>query len=113
MSRGSSEQLATDETLAQSVTTDDEDLADHVGVPLAAALSHDSKRWDHYLNRDAYLVKAADFGFCDYNATKETHRALRNKFKPVVLAGQYGQTPEGLAKALGVLREGIATSTAA
>jgi len=69
---------------------------------IAAALSHDHKRWDHYLHRDAYLVKAADFGFCDYNATKETHRPLRNKFKPVVLAGQYGQTPEGLAKALGV-----------
>jgi DNA polymerase-1 len=69
---------------------------------IAAALAGDKKRWDHYLHRDAYLVKAADFGFCDYTATKETHRALRNKFKPVVLAGQYGQTPEGLAKALGV-----------
>ena len=69
---------------------------------IAAALARDNKRWDHYLHRDAYLVKAADFGFCDYTATKETHRALRNKFKPVVLAGQYGQTPEGLAKALGI-----------
>jgi len=69
---------------------------------IAAALAADKKRWDHYLHRDAYLVKAADFGFCDYSATKETHRELRNKFKPVVLAGQYGQTPEGLAKALGV-----------
>lgn len=69
---------------------------------IAAALSGDMKRWDHYLHRDAYLVKAADYGFCDYNATKETHRELRNKFKPVVLAGQYGQTPEGLAKVLGI-----------
>src|ERR1700757_4666640 len=32
MSRGSTEQLATDETLAQSVTTDNEDLADLVGA---------------------------------------------------------------------------------
>ena len=54
------------------------------------------------MHRDAYLVKAADYGFCDYNATKETHRELRNKFKPVVLAGQYGQTPKGLAKVLGI-----------
>ena len=69
---------------------------------IAAALAADKKRWDHYLHRDAYLVKAADFGFCDYTATKETHRALRNKFKPVVLAGQYGQTAEGLAKVLGI-----------
>jgi DNA polymerase I len=68
---------------------------------IAAALARDPKRWDHYLHRDAYLVKAADYGFCDYTATKETHRALRNKFKPIVLAGQYGQTAEGLAKALG------------
>ena len=69
---------------------------------IAAALAADNKRWDHYMHRDAYLVKAADFGFCDYTATKETHRPLRNKFKPVVLAGQYGQTPEGLAKVLGI-----------
>jgi hypothetical protein len=69
---------------------------------IAAALSGDRKRWDHYLYRDAYLVKAADFGFCDYSATKETHRELRNRFKVVVLAGQYGQTAEGLAVALGV-----------
>ncbi len=69
---------------------------------IAAALAHDDKRWDHYLHRDAYLVKAADYGFCDYTATKETHRALRNNFKPVVLAGQYGQTPEGFAKVLGI-----------
>ena len=54
------------------------------------------------MHRDAYLVKAADYGFCDYTATKETHRELRNKFKPVVLAGQYGQTAEGLAKVLGI-----------
>lgn len=69
---------------------------------IAAALSGDALRWDHYMHRDAYLVKAADYGFCDYTATKETHRDLRNKFKPVVLAGQYGQTPEGLAKVLGI-----------
>jgi hypothetical protein len=69
---------------------------------IAAALSHDHKRWDHYQHRDAYLVKAADFGFCDYTATKETHRELRNKFKPVVLAGQYGQTAKGLAKILDI-----------
>ena len=69
---------------------------------IAAALSDDKKRWENYLHRDAYLVKAADFGYCDYTATKATHRELRNKFKPVVLAGQYGQTAAGLAKVLGI-----------
>jgi hypothetical protein len=38
-SRGSSEQLTADETFAKSVTTDDEDLADLVGVPLGATHS--------------------------------------------------------------------------
>ncbi len=69
---------------------------------IAAALAGDAKRWGHYMKRDAYLVKAADFGFCDYTATKETHYELRKKFKPVVLAGQYGQTPMGLAAVLGI-----------
>ena len=69
---------------------------------IAAALSGDEKRWYNYLHRDMYLVKAADWGLCDYTATKETHRELRNKMKGPVLAQQYGQTAEGLAKALGV-----------
>ncbi len=69
---------------------------------IAAALAGDTKRWEHYLHRDAYLVKAADFGYCDYTATKETHRELRNKFKPAVIAGQYGQTAKGLAFLLGI-----------
>jgi DNA polymerase I len=69
---------------------------------IGAALSKDPKRWHNYLYKDAYLVKAADFGFCDYNATKATHRELRNKFKPVSLAGQYGQTAKGLSDVLGI-----------
>jgi DNA polymerase-1 len=69
---------------------------------ITAALSGDLRKWDIYLHKDVYLVKAADFGFCGYDAIKETHRELRNKFKPVVLAGQYGQTPSGLAKVLGI-----------
>jgi hypothetical protein len=72
---------------------------------ISAAISGDKKRWHNYLHRDAYLVKAADFGFCDYTATKSTHRDLRNKFKIVTLAGQYGQTPSGLSKALGVTKK--------
>lgn len=69
---------------------------------ITAALSGDSRKWDVYLHKDVYLVKAADFGFCGYDATKETHRELRNKFKPVVLAGQYGQTPNGMALMLNI-----------
>jgi DNA polymerase-1 len=70
------------------------------GIP--AALARDAKRWDNYLYKDAYLVKAADLGYCDDTATKATHRELRNQFKGITLAGQFGQTPAGLAKALGI-----------
>jgi len=45
---------------------------------------------------------AAGFGYCDYSATKESHRELRNKFKRVVIAGQYGQSATGLADTLGI-----------
>lgn len=119
--RSSRSQPATSESIPNATKALRSVLAPHAGQILihrdwsnaeygiAAALARDRRRWDHYLHRDAYLVKAADFGFCDYGATKETHRDLRNKFKPVVLAGQYGQTPKGLAKVLGV-SESVAAS---
>ena len=72
---------------------------------IASALSQDDKRWYNYQHRDCYLVKAADFGYCDYSATDATHHDLRNKFKPVTLAGQYGQTPQGLADTLGISKQ--------
>jgi DNA polymerase I-like protein with 3'-5' exonuclease and polymerase domains len=69
---------------------------------IVAALSGDAKKWRNYMEEDVYLVKAADWGLCDYTATKETHKELRTKVKPAVLAGQYGQTALGMAKALGI-----------
>ena len=69
---------------------------------IVAALAHDEKKWKNYMELDVYLSKAADWGLCDENATKETHKELRNKVKPAVLAGQYGQTAIGMADALGI-----------
>lgn len=76
---------------------------------IVAALADDDKRWHNYMYRDAYLTKAADFGYCDYDATDETHHDLRNKFKPVVLAGQYMQSAKGLAETLGITVQQAAT----
>jgi len=69
---------------------------------IVAALAQDEKKWRNYTELDVYLSKAADWGLCDATATKETHKELRNKVKPAVLAGQYGQTAIGMAKALGI-----------
>jgi len=69
---------------------------------IVAALAQDERKWRNYMELDVYLSKAADWGLCDETATKETHKELRNKVKPAVLAGQYGQTAIGMAKALGI-----------
>lgn len=69
---------------------------------IVAALSQDEQKWRNYFELDVYLSKAADWGLCDEGATKDTHKALRNKVKPAVLAGQYGQTAAGMAKTLDI-----------
>ena len=69
---------------------------------VVAALAQDEKKWKNYMELDVYLSKAADWGLCDYSATKDTHKELRNKMKPAVLANQYGQRAEGMAKTLGI-----------
>jgi DNA polymerase-1 len=69
---------------------------------IVAALSQDEQKWRNYIDLDVYLSKAADWGLCGETATKATHKELRNKVKPAVLAGQYGQTAKGMAKTLDI-----------
>ena len=69
---------------------------------IVAALSGDERKWKNYIELDVYLSKAADWGLCPESATKNTHKDLRNKVKPAVLAGQYGQTAIGMAKSLDI-----------
>jgi hypothetical protein len=69
---------------------------------IAAALSGDARMLDAYRSGDPYLAFAVLAGAAPPGATKETHRAVRDRYKQCVLAVQYGQGADGLAARLGV-----------
>jgi DNA polymerase I len=66
---------------------------------LAAALSGDKAMLDAYAG-DPYLATAIAFGYAPHGATKKTHGTIRDQFKVVLLAGQYGMSPQALAARL-------------
>ncbi len=68
---------------------------------IAAALSGDVRMQAAYESGDVYMAFAIEAGAAPRGATKDTHRDVRDLFKIVVLATQYGQTAIGLAKKLG------------
>jgi DNA polymerase I len=68
---------------------------------IAAALSHDPKMIEAYLSGDPYLAFAKQAGAAPANATKTTHKAVREQFKACVLAVQYGMGAEALAQRIG------------
>jgi hypothetical protein len=68
---------------------------------IAAGLSSDRKMLEAYAS-DPYLGTAIAFGYAPPGATKRTHRAVRDQFKIVLLAAQYGMTAESLAAWLGI-----------
>jgi hypothetical protein len=69
---------------------------------IAAALSGDEGMKAAYLSGDIYMAFAIAAGAAPKGATKSTHPDVRDTYKVVVLATQYGQTAIGLAKRLGV-----------
>jgi DNA polymerase I len=68
---------------------------------IAAALSGDVRMKAAYDSGDIYMFFAIAAGAAPKGATKATHREIRDLYKVVVLAVQYGQTAGGLAKKLG------------
>ena len=64
---------------------------------IAAALSRDLAMQAAYLSGDPYLTFAKQAGAVPSDATKETHKEQREKFKACVLATQYGMGAEALA----------------
>jgi hypothetical protein len=68
---------------------------------IAAALSGDQIMMAAYQSGDPYLDFAKRAGAVPPDATKETHKAVRNQYKQCVLATQYGQGAEGLAARIG------------
>jgi DNA polymerase family A len=68
---------------------------------IAAALSGDPLMMDAYRSGDPYLAFAKQAGAAPADATKATHKVVRDQFKQCVLAVQYGMGAEGLAQRIG------------
>jgi DNA polymerase I len=68
---------------------------------IAAALSGDLLMMEAYHSGDPYLAFAKQAGAAPPNATKATHKAIRDQFKSTVLAVNYGMGADALAQRLG------------
>ena len=67
---------------------------------IGAALSGDTAMQDAYLCGDPYLRFAVQAGACPPEATKQTHKTVREQFKVCALGVQYGMSAESLARKL-------------
>lgn len=65
---------------------------------IAAALSGDENMKQAYRSGDPYLTFAKQAGAAPADATKETHKTVRDQFKATVLGVQYGMGPDALAQ---------------
>jgi DNA polymerase I-like protein with 3'-5' exonuclease and polymerase domains len=65
---------------------------------IAAALSGDRLMIAAYRSSDPYLEFAKQAGAAPADATKATHKAVRDQFKSTVLAVQYGMGADSLAQ---------------
>jgi hypothetical protein len=68
---------------------------------IAAALSGDPLMMDAYRSGDPYLAFAKQAGAAPFDATKATHKAVRDQFKSTVLAVQYGMGADALSQRIG------------
>jgi hypothetical protein len=68
---------------------------------IAAALSGDPLMMDAYRSGDPYLAFAKQAGAAPADATKATHKTIRDQFKSTVLAVQYGMGADALAQRIG------------
>jgi hypothetical protein len=68
---------------------------------LAAALSGDKAMMEAYKSGDPYLTFAKQAGAVPDDATKQSHKSERDRFKVCALAVQYGMGANSLAQKLG------------
>ena len=68
---------------------------------IAAALSGDTAMMEAYRSGDPYLAFATQAGAAPADATKHTHRDVRELFKACILATQYGMEADSLASRIG------------
>jgi hypothetical protein len=69
---------------------------------IAAAIPSDEAMLADYQSGDIYMAFAIRTGAAPPWATRQTHEQVRNIFKVVALAVQYGQGARGLAERLGI-----------
>ena len=68
-------------------------------IAIAAALSGDELLWKAYESGDPYIAFAIQAGLAPSEATKESHKDIRNRCKTVVLGTNYGMSAYGVAQA--------------
>jgi hypothetical protein len=68
---------------------------------IAAALSGDQLMKEAYISGDPYLAFAIQAGAAPEDATKHSHKEVRDQFKACVLAVQYGMGAKSLAQRIG------------
>lgn len=69
---------------------------------IAAALSGDQAMQEAYLSGDPYLAFAKQVGAAPVDATKNSHKEVRDQYKATVLAVQYGMAAQSLAERTGL-----------
>jgi DNA polymerase I len=71
-------------------------------IAIAAALSGDERMAEGYREGDPYLAFAKAARLVPADATKATHKAMRDRCKAVVLGINYGMQPEAMALQSGI-----------
>jgi DNA polymerase I len=71
-------------------------------IGIAAALSGDARLWEAYQSGDVYLAFAKAAGMAPRDATKDTHDAVRQKCKAIVLGTNYGMAAPSIAAQAGI-----------
>ena len=71
-------------------------------IGIAAALSEDPLLMSGYKTGDPYLAFGKQAGVIPKGATKQSHKAERDRLKAVVLGTNYGMGPESIAAQVGI-----------
>jgi len=67
-------------------------------IAIAACLSNDEDLWEAYASGDPYIQFAINAGLAPIGATKESHEAMRDACKVIVLGVQYGMSAYGMGQ---------------
>jgi DNA polymerase I-like protein with 3'-5' exonuclease and polymerase domains len=71
-------------------------------IGIAAALSGDERMAEGYVEGDPYLSFARAAGLAPHDATKQSHKQIREQCKAILLGINYGMGPEAMAMQAGI-----------